>query len=134
MTNLLIFLSVITFFLSSINIENPWIRPANKEMNTGGFMDISNTSNYADTLYKAECDFAELVQIHESYQNNGMMGMREIKELVIPPKSTVSLKPRSYHIMFIGLTKDLKDGTTEKVKLYFKKAGIKTLTIPITKK
>ncbi|RPI75322.1 MAG: copper chaperone PCu(A)C [Ignavibacteriales bacterium] len=107
----------------NITIENAWMRNASEGMNTGLFFDIKNNGTEPDTLYKAESDLAELVQIHETYRNGDMMGMREVKNIVIEPDSTFQFKPGGYHIMLIMVKQDLKEGDTEEVSVFFKKAG-----------
>jgi len=52
------------------------------------------------------------------------MKMRPIQGgLEIRPGETVELKPESFHIMFIGLTKPLTAGEHIKAALVFEKAG-----------
>lgn len=123
----ILLLLALVIFISSpeekIKIKDPWMRISAEGQSTALFMKIENTSDVADTLYKVECDFAGRVEIHETYQKDDMMGMREVPFIVIPPKSTFELKPRSHHIMVIKLKKDIKKGTQEEFTLYFKQAG-----------
>ncbi len=51
------------------------------------------------------------------------MGMRHIDYLIIPKNSTVELKPGSFHIMLIGLNRDLAIDENNKVKLFFRVNG-----------
>lgn len=106
-----------------IKIKEPWMRVSAKGQTTALFMKIENTTNYPDTLYKVECDFVNKAEIHETYQKEDMMGMREVSFIVIPAKSTFELKPRAHHIMLIKLKRDLKKDDEGEVKLYFKNAG-----------
>ncbi len=107
-----------------LKIIDPWMRVGAQGQSTGLFFKIQNNSDKADTLYKVEFEPAGLVQIHETYDaGNDMMGMREIKEIVIPAKSTFELKPGSYHVMLMKLKQDIKKGFVGNVTLYFKKAG-----------
>lgn len=107
-----------------IKIIEPWMRVGAQGQATGLFFKIENNSDKADTLYKVEFAPAGLVQIHETYDaGNDMMGMREIGHLVIPAKSTVELKPGSYHVMLMKLKKDIKKGYVGECTLYFKGAG-----------
>ena len=55
--------------------------------------------------------------------NGGAMGMRPIDRLDIAAGASVELKPGSYHIMLIGLTKDLVAGDKFQLTLTFEKAG-----------
>jgi copper(I)-binding protein len=107
-----------------LKIIDPWMRVGAQGQSTGLFFKIQNNSDKADTLYKVEFEPAGLVQIHETYDaGNDMMGMREIKEIVIPAKSTFELKPGSYHVMLMKLKQDIKKGFVGNATLYFKKAG-----------
>ena len=96
------------------------MRPAAKEMNSALYCDIVNNTNKPDTLYKVESGAAQLVQVHESFMKNGMMGMKHVKYVVIPAKSKITFKPGGYHIMFIKLVKDLKTNSSQKATFYFK--------------
>uniref|UniRef100_A0A832DHN6 Copper chaperone PCu(A)C n=1 Tax=Ignavibacterium album TaxID=591197 RepID=A0A832DHN6_9BACT len=120
-------LLALLLFISSpdekIKIKEPWMRISAEGQSTALFMKIENLSDKADTLFKAECDFAGRVEIHETFKEGEMMGMREVPFIVIPAKSTFELKPRAHHIMVIKLKKDIKKGSTEEFTLYFKQAG-----------
>jgi len=123
---MLYFLSLLIFIsqhTTGISVENQWIRSAGKSMNTAFFADVKNISEKTDTLYKVASPLAKLVQVHETFEEEGMMGMREIKALEIKPGETLHLKPRSYHIMLINLKKELKENEVGEVTLFFKKAG-----------
>ncbi|MBE0539316.1 MAG: copper chaperone PCu(A)C [Ignavibacterium sp.] len=107
-----------------IKIVDPWMRVGAQGQATGLFFKIENNSDKADTLYKVEFEPAGLVQIHETYDaGNDMMGMREVGNIIIPAKSTVELKPGSYHVMLMKLKNDIKKGSVGNVTLYFKQAG-----------
>lgn len=107
-----------------VKIIEPWMRVSAKGQTTGLYFKIENNSSKADTLYKVEFKPAAKVQIHETYDaGNDMMGMREVKLIVIPAKSTVELKPGSYHVMLMKLKQDIRKGYVGDVTLYFSKAG-----------
>jgi copper(I)-binding protein len=56
--------------------------------------------------------------------DGGVMKMRELTAgLDIPPGATVELKPGSYHIMMMNLSRPLAKGDTVKGSLTFEKAG-----------
>lgn len=60
-----------------------------------------------------------------------MMRMEPIARLEIPAGGTVQLAPGGYHIMLIGLTKDLNVGDTVQVTLKFENAGDVTVTAQV---
>ncbi|MDQ7816487.1 MAG: copper chaperone PCu(A)C [Melioribacteraceae bacterium] len=109
---------------TAIRINDPWIRPSAEESNTALFFEVVNNSDKPDTLFKAESDLAEVVEVHETYKReNDMMGMRRVKFVVIPPKSMVKFKPRDLHVMLIKLKKDMKENDKGVAILIFKNAG-----------
>jgi len=107
-----------------IKIVDPWMRVGAEGQGTGLFFKIENNSNQADTLYKVDFEPAGKVEIHETYDaGDDMMGMREVKQIVIPAKSTFELKPGAHHIMLMKLKRDIIKGYEGNVTLYFKQAG-----------
>ena len=52
-----------------------------------------------------------------------MMGMQKMDRLEIPAGGSVELKPGSYHIMLIDLTRELQAGEKIDLTLKFEKAG-----------
>ncbi|MCL6495285.1 MAG: copper chaperone PCu(A)C [Ignavibacterium sp.] len=119
-------LALLIFFSSpddKIKIKEPWMRISAKGQTTALFMKIENTTDIPDTLYKVECDFVNRAEIHETYQKDDMMGMRQIPFIVIPPKSTFELKPRAHHIMLIKLKREIKKDDEGEITLFFKNAG-----------
>ena len=78
-----------------------------------------------DRLVSASCPFAAVAEIHEHAAGpDGVMQMREVAGgLVVPASASVLLKPRSYHIMLIGLKQPLIKGTPLAVTLVFRDRG-----------
>lgn len=116
---------------TQLSVNDPWIRPSAKGANSAFFFQIENKGDKADTLIAAKFAFSEVVELHETFKKeNDMMGMRSVKFVAIPAKSSVVFKPRDLHIMLIGLAKDIKTGESHDVKLVFKHAGeLKTKAI-----
>ncbi len=106
-----------------LKVKDPWMRVSAKGQSSALFMKIENEGEVADTLYKVEGKVSEKIEIHETYQKDDMMAMREVSSIVINPKSTFELKPRHHHIMLIKLNQDLKKGDEHEFTLHFKKAG-----------
>jgi len=108
----------------SFIISNLWIRPGVVNRNTAAFMRITNNTEIDDTLFTASSDLAKVVEIHETYtRDNDMKGMRHVDYLIIPHKSSIELKPGSFHIMLIGLNNDLYKDDSVKLTLSFKISG-----------
>ena len=130
---MIVFISLLTLLnlhSPKINIENAWVRPAAKGMNSALYFDLKNTTGKPATLYKVSSSAAELVQIHETINKNGAMSMKEIKTLAVPANKTVQFAPGGYHVMLINLKKDLKAGSKVEFTFYIKKLGeVKVLAL-----
>jgi copper(I)-binding protein len=95
-------------------------------MTTAGavYVVIENQGNQSDRLIEVSSAAAKIVQVHESYMDNGMMSMRPVEGgLEIPAGGKVELKPGGYHIMLIDLVKSLEVGSKIVVTLKFEKSG-----------
>jgi periplasmic copper chaperone A len=108
---------------NKIKINNPWMRPSSEKMATALYFVIENQSEKADTLYQVDSDLAEKVEIHETYSEGDMMGMRKVDFVVIGGKSLFELKPGAHHLMLRKLKKNINDGDKGEFVLHFKQAG-----------
>lgn len=133
MSYLLTLISLLFIQQGALKVENASIRNSSAGMNTALFFDVVNNGNEADTLVKVECNAAQIVQMHETFEDGDMMGMREVKAVEIKAKSTFNFKPMANHVMLIKLTRDLKAGEKVGVFFYFKKAGKIKLSVPVKK-
>jgi len=116
---------------ATIRIDGAWARRALMLDGSGTgavYAALVNPGRAADALLAAEGDIAKSVEVHETFQDQGMAKMRPVKKIDVPPGRTVELKPGGYHIMLIGLTRDLKPGETVQLTLVFQHAG----KIPVT--
>ncbi len=123
MITLLSFLFLLFPSEETINIKDAWMRPSSEKMATALYFVIENKSETADTLYRVDSDLAERVEIHETYSEGEMMGMRKVDFVVIEGNSSFALKPGAHHIMLMKLKKDIKDGDKGEFVLHFKRAG-----------
>ena len=111
-----------------IKINDPWMRPSSEKMATALYFIIENKSEKADTLFQVDSDLAERVEIHETYSEGEMVGMRKVEMIVIEGKSSFELKPGAHHIMLMKLKKDIKDSDKGEFVLHFKQAGQMKIT------
>jgi len=113
------------YTVGAIKISTPWTR-VTPEASTvaGGFMTITNTGSSPDTLTGGTATISKRLEIHEMAMDSGIMKMRELKPgLVIKPGETVTLKPGSFHVMFMELKEPIKASNRFKGTLVFEKAG-----------
>lgn len=93
---------------------------------------ITNHGDTDDRLVSAESEIAAATEIHEMVMKDGTMEMAPLPDgIVIPAGETVTLEPGGYHIMYIGLTRDLTAGDTYELTLTFEQAGEIEVTVPV---
>lgn len=95
------------------------------------YMTIRNPTATPDRLIKAQSDVAKVVELHNVAMKDGVMSMYPVEAIEVPANSEAVLKPGSFHVMLIGLTRDLVVGETMTVTLTFEAAGDVTVQAPI---
>jgi hypothetical protein len=115
-----------------VTATNFWVRSAMMGGNGAAYMLLKNGTSAEDALIGASSDVAQAVEIHLSQMKaDGTMEMIQQEAIAIPANGEVELKPGSYHIMLIGLKKDLKTGDEISLTLHFKNHADMTLTVPV---
>jgi periplasmic copper chaperone A len=110
---------------SDVSISGAWSRETAEGQDAGGaFMTITNTGTLADRLTGGSTSVAGEVRVHTVDMTDGVMRMRQLTDgLEIPARSSVTLKPGSFHIMLMQLKQPLRQGETVPVTLTFEQAG-----------
>ena len=110
-------------------IKDAWVRPSPMEVGNGAaYLIIENHSRQDDALLAAASDVADAVEIHESMALEGdMMGMRPVERIDVPAGGSVALEPGGFHVMLIGLRRELREGDTVTLRLTFANAGEMTV-------
>ncbi|MCH2450578.1 MAG: copper chaperone PCu(A)C [Gracilimonas sp.] len=108
------------------------VRPAASGGTSAAYFSYSNTFDKPDTLISVNSAVARLTQIHESYETeDGMTGMRERREVIIPAGENVVFKQGGLHVMMMDLRKDLSAGDSVGVELELKLAGRVSRLLPV---
>ncbi len=97
------------------------------------FMTVRNDGAADRKLVKADSPVAKTVELHNHINDNGVMRMRQVKEIEIKAKGQVELKTGSYHVMLIDLKQVLKEGDTVPVTLTFDDGSTKKIDAPVKK-
>lgn len=122
-----------SFKAGDITIASPWTRATPRGAKVaGGYLKLTNSGTGADKLMGAVTDIAGRVEIHEMVMNDGVMQMRpQTAGLEVKAGQTVELKPGGYHVMFMDLKRQLKEGESVKATLQFEKAGKVDVTFKV---
>ncbi len=87
---------------------------------SAAYMVIENTTPTDYRLIGAEFADATLIEIHETQVENDVMRMRELEDgLLIPAGERVELRPGSFHIMIMDITRELYPDTAVALNLLF---------------
>lgn len=114
---------------SAIRIERPWARATpNGAKVAAGYLTIHNDGDAPDRLIRVTSQAAGRIAPHTMSMTGGVMQMRSLPDLVVPPHATVALKPGTDHLMLEELARPLKQGDRFTATLFFEKAG----TLPVT--
>ena len=113
------------FKVGDLEIGHPWSRatPAGAKV-AGGYFTVTNKGSAPDRLLSISSDVSEKAELHEMGVKDGVMTMRPVAGgLEIPAGGKVALAPGGYHLMFIGLKRQPKQGEKFVATLTFEKAG-----------
>ncbi len=100
------------------------------------YMTIANAGDAPVRLVGVTTAAAQVVEVHEMAEEDGVMRMRPLHDgLEIPAGGSVALEPAGYHLMMMGLTADLLAGESFGLELAFEGAEpvAVTLTVPIVR-
>ncbi len=113
------------YTLGGIEIGSPWARAPSPATGDGaGFFTLTNKGAASDRLIAAVSPAAGRVEIHAIKVEGSELRMRQLVDgLALSPGATLTLKPRGYHLMLIGLKTPLEQGARITVTLVFEKAG-----------
>lgn len=95
--------------LAQTTVENAWARAtvANQQA-SGAFMTL--TSDTDARLVEVQSPVAKTVQIHQMQMKDDVMSMGPVDALALPAGKAVVLDANGYHVMLMGLVRQLKEG------------------------
>jgi copper(I)-binding protein len=111
-------------------VDNAWSRAA-LAGRTGVVYLSMMAMGGADRLLGAQTPIAEKIELHESYQSEGVSRMRPVEAIPVAAGGTVTLAPGGLHMMLIGLRQALKPGDSFPLTLRFEKAGTVETTVKV---
>jgi hypothetical protein len=112
------------YTLGDLKIAHPWTRAtAAAGAAGGGFLTVRNTGTAPDRLLRAESPAATTVELHTHINDGGVMRMRPVPDIPIPPGSEVTLQPGGLHVMLLGTRQKFERGARILLTLVFERAG-----------
>ncbi len=117
--------------VGGLTVSNPWARASAGGSRPGvAYLTIANKGD-ADSLTKAGSPVAGRVELHRIIHDGDRARMGRIGKIRLPKGKSVEFKPGGLHIMLMGLKRQLKEGETFPLSLYFAEAGKVDVTVRI---
>ncbi len=117
-----------------LRAEDAWSRPAMAMAGHEGggmgavFVTLINDGDASDRLLSAQCEVADVVELHETRVEDNVARMQPVAGGIdVPARGRVALKPGGYHIMLMGLRRPLMAGDRFPVVLQFERSGALTV-------
>ena len=103
-----------------VSVDNATLRePLPGKNVTTAYFDVINASGKPRELVAVESGLTDRVELHQHRHEGGMMQMREVSSVALPPEATVRFEPGGYHIMLFGLSERPERGRPETLVLRF---------------
>jgi copper(I)-binding protein len=122
-----------------IRIERAWARPAPGPAadsaiglgensrgggNSAAYFTVINDGGAADTLTGVSTDVADEVSLHRSLTEAGIARMLPVARVGVPAGGRLEFRPGGYHVMLMGVTRDLRVGASVRLELHFRESGV----------
>jgi copper(I)-binding protein len=94
-------------------------------------MVLGNTAAREHALVGARSPAARVVELHAHLMDGGLMRMRRVERVALPPGDAVRLGPGGLHLMLIGLEGPLAPGDRVPLTLEFEDGTEAEVTAPV---
>jgi copper(I)-binding protein len=93
---------------------------------------IVNNGSGDERLLGGSTEVAGTIEIHQMTMDGDVMSMGPVEGgLTISAGQSIDMGVDGYHVMLIGLRRDLRDGDQFQLELDFERAGKAMLTVPV---
>ncbi len=116
---------------SVIRVEGAWARATAPHAPSGGIFLTLTDTGAPDQLIGATTPVAAMAQLHQTVDDHGIMKMTSVPRLDLPTGKPLALRPGGYHLMLMGLKRELKPGDRFPVTLTFAHAPPVTAMVTV---
>ena len=115
-----------------VSVADPYVRAVPPVAKTSAaFMQLRNDNDTEGFLVSADTPVAAVVELHSHTMDGGVMRMRQVPQIPLPPNTSVSLEPGGLHIMLFDLTAPLSPGDEVPITLTFSDGSSKAVTAEV---
>jgi copper(I)-binding protein len=112
----------------SVTVTDPYVRAVPPVVKTSAaFMQLLYRGDEEQFLVDARTPAAGAVELHMHETDGGVMRMRRIPHIHLPPGQPVSLQPGGLHLMLFDLQETLAPGDSVPITLIFADGSAKTV-------
>ncbi len=118
----------------ALSIEQAQVRavPPGSET-SAAFMTLHNAGDEAVALVSASSSAAEVVELHDHTDVDGVMQMRQVDHILVPAGGSAALAPGGLHMMLIKLTSPLVEGEPVELTLTFDNGESQVIEAPVSR-
>ena len=98
---------------------------------SAAFMTLRNPGEQDVVLVEASSPAADVMELHNHEDVNGVMQMRQVAQITVPAGGSVELAPGGLHLMLIGLTAPLEEGEPVEIEFGFEGGQTQQLSAPV---
>ena len=114
----------------AVSVKDAWARAtAPGQKTAGAYMEL--TSSSGATLVAVESPAAARAELHTMRMEGGVMKMRSVQKIELPPNKSVKLAPGGLHVMLIDVKQPLSEGDKVPLALTIESAGRARSTVRI---
>ncbi len=120
--------------VAEIEIHDAWIKqlPPTVPMRAG-YLRLHNSGDTAIVLTGASSEAFQRIEIHRSYEQDGMMRMDPVERIELPAGSEFRLEPGGYHLMMMMPLEPTKPGDLVDLVLEFSDGSRQQLQMTVKK-
>ena len=108
----------------AVEVTQAWSREMPPGAPVGvAYFTISNHGHGNDRLVGVRTPVAGKAEMHTSVMENGLMKMRPLNAVEVPPGEPTMFQPGGNHVMLMQVKKPLRKGESFPMTLIFEKAG-----------
>ncbi|MEO2136991.1 MAG: copper chaperone PCu(A)C [bacterium] len=113
-------------------VMDAWVREADaRAPANAGYMTLVNVGQEAVSLVKVESPAFGRIEVHEMAVVDGLMRMREVEQLLVPPGGQAKLAPGGKHLMLMEPVRRAEAGQTINMTLSFESGRTQVVAVPV---
>jgi protein SCO1/2 len=112
-----------------VTADGAWVAEPNPWKLAAAYLTLTNSTDRPVSLTSVQSPSARVVEMHETSEQDGMMSMRQVERVTIPPNAVARLEPGGTHLMLIDA--ELRAGATVVLTLTFDDGTIRTVNASV---